>query len=190
MVTPLSTFATPDAWFDMVHIDIVGPFPPSNGFRYILTGIDWFTRWPEAIPITEITAETVARAFVSSWIACFAIPSTISTDRGRQFDSCLWNELMQLLGSKLVRTTAYHPSSNSLVERFHRQLKASLKAQTDLSHWSEKLPLVLLAIRSVLKEYLHCTVAELVYGTTLHLPGEFFNSTGHTDIPDPASYVA
>ena len=125
-----------------------------------------------------------------SWIARFGVPLTISTDRGRQFDSCLWNELMRLLGSKRIRTTAYYPSSNGLVERFHRQLKAALKAHTDPSHWSEKLPLVLLGIRSALKEDLHCTAAELVYGTTLHLPGEFFNSTGHTHTFDPASYVA
>ena len=83
------------------------------------------------------------------------------------------------------------------VERFHQQLKASLKAHAD--PWSEKLAWVLLGIRSVLKEDLHCTAAELVYSTTLHLPGEFFNSTGHTDTPDltghtdtpdRASYVA
>ena len=116
MVTHFSTFATPDAWFDMVHIDIVGLLPPSNGFRYMLTCIDRFTQWPEAIPITEITAETVARAFVGSWIASFGIPLTISIDRGRQFDSCLWNELMQLLGPKHICTMAYHPSSNGLVE--------------------------------------------------------------------------
>ena len=189
-ITPLSTFATADAQFDMMHIDIVGPLPTSNEFRYILTCIDRFTRWPEAISITDIMAETVARAFVSSWIGRFGIPSTISTDRGRQFDSCLWNELMQLLSSKYICTMTYHPSSNSLVEWFHQQLKASLKAHTDPSHWSERLPLVLLGIRWALKEDLHCTAAELVYSTTLHLPGDFFYSVGHTDIPDPASYIA
>ena len=178
----------------MVHINIVGSLPPSNGFRYILTYmyIDWFRQWSEAILITEITRETVARAFVSNWIARFGVPSTLSTDRGCQFDLCLWNELMQLLCSKRIHTTAYmyHPSSNALVEQCHRQLKASLKAHTDPSHWFLKLPLVLLGIRSALKEDLYCTAAELVYSTTLHLPGEFFDSTGHTNIPDQASYVA
>ena len=76
----LVNLATPDARFDMVHIDIVGPLASSNRFRYILTCIDQFTWWPEAILIINITAETVARAFVGSWIARFATPSTISTD--------------------------------------------------------------------------------------------------------------
>ena len=109
----------------MVHIDIVGYLPSSHGFSYILTCVDEFKRWPEAIPIVDITAGTVARAFIGSWIARFGVPSTVSTDRGRQFDSTLWTELIRLLGSKRIRTIAYNPSSNGLVEQFHRQLKGS-----------------------------------------------------------------
>ena len=96
---------------------------------------------------------------------------------------------MRLLGSKRIRTTAYYPSSKGLVEWFHRQLKAPLKAHTEPSHCSDKLPLVLLGVRSALKEDLHSTAAELVYGTTLRLSSEFFNTTGHIDTPDPAGYV-
>ena len=148
-VAPLATFATPDARFD--HI-LVGPLPPSAGYTYLLTCVDRFTRWQEALPLTNITAETVARTFMSGWISRFGVPSTITTDRGSQFESELMHQLMVLLGAKRCRTTAYHPSANGLVERFHRQLKASLKAQRDPSKWTEALPLVLLGIHTALKE--------------------------------------
>ena len=75
----------------------------------------------------------------------------------------------------MIRTTTYHPSSNGLVERFHRQLKAGLKSSLDPTHWTEALPMVLLGIRTSLKHDIGCCAAELVYGTTLRLPGEFFS---------------
>ena len=80
----------------------------------------------------EVTpsAASVAHAFLTGWIACFSVPTSITTDRGSQFESDLWQQLMCLLGSTRIRTTAYHPAANGLVERFHRQLKASLMSVT------------------------------------------------------------
>ena len=183
---PLSPFPTPDVRFDVVHIDLVGPLPPSRGFIYLLTCVDRFTRWPEAIPLTSITAEAVAQAFLSGWISRFGVPSTIVTDRGCQFESRLWNTLMSLLGSRRARTTAYHPQTNGMVERFHRQLKAALKTQPQPDSWMDALPLVLLGIRTALKEDISSTAAEMVYGTTLRLPGEFFTPSQATSLPDPS----
>ena len=188
-VTPLGTFATPDARFDNVHIDIVGPLPLSNGYHYLLTCIDHLTRWPEAIPITDITAETVVQAFISGWISQFGVPSTVTTDRGSQFESALWKQLMQLLGCKRMRTTSYYPIANDLIEHFHRHLKASLKTHPNAIHWTQSLPLVLLGIRTTIKSDLHCTTAELVYGTTLRLPGEFFVTSNFKTTPDPSMYL-
>ena len=143
-LTPLTPFPTPDARFNTVHIDRVGPLPPSWGYSYLLMCVDRFTRWPEAFPLSSITAKVVAQTFVSGWIARFGVLSTIITDLGRQFESTLWQTLMTFLSSKHVRTTSYHPQANGMVECFHRQLKTALK--THPNSWMDALPLVMLGI--------------------------------------------
>ena len=90
--------------------------------------------------------------------------------------------------SKRIQTTSYHPIANGLIERFHCQLKASLKCSSDSAKWTDSLPLALLGIRTALKDDLQCTTVELVYGITLCLPGEFFTTTSNS-CDDPASYI-
>ena len=78
-----------------------------------------------------------------------------------------------------------------MVERFHHQLKAALKAQPNPSSWTDALPIVLLGIWTALKENTSSTAAELVYGTTLRLPGEFFTASPTTSLADLLSdYVS
>ncbi|XP_014469485.1 PREDICTED: uncharacterized protein LOC106741722 [Dinoponera quadriceps] len=137
------TFLNPDQRFDHVHIDLVGSLPPCQGYTYLLTLVDRFTRWSEAIPLRNITAANVATHFYSSWIARFGCPKFITTDRGSQFESALFNALAQLLGGKRIRTMPYHPAPNGILERWHRVLKTALRCH-DSQDWLENLPTVLL----------------------------------------------
>jgi hypothetical protein len=154
----------------------------SAGYTYCLTAVDRFTRWPEAVPIPDITADTVARVLLTGWISRFGCPQTITTDQGHQFEPQLFNSLARLCDIQLSRTTAHHPASNGLVERFHRTLKAAIMCHADQS-WTEALPLVLLGIRAAFKEDLQASVAELVYGEPLRIPGELLTPTAEPAEP-------
>ena len=76
-----------------------------------------------------------------------------------------------------------------MIERFHHQLKAVLRAHLSSTHWTEVLPLVLLGIWTALKTDLQCSAAELVYGTTLCLPGEFFHHSSSSASEEPAALL-
>jgi transposase InsO family protein len=133
--------------------------------------VDRFSRWPEAVPIPDQEAPTVARAFFETWVCRFGVPLRVTTDQGRQFESFLFRHLNILTGTTHIHTTAFHPAANGMVERFHRQLKAAIRCHQ--RRWTEALPLVLMGIRSSWKEDLGATTAEMVYGQPLRLPGQF-----------------
>ena len=120
VTAPKGVFDLPTKRLEHVHLDII-VMPESEGKRYCLTCVDRFTRWPEAFPMRDQEAETVARAYYAGWICRFGVPLRITTDQGRQFESNLFRQLNELTGTTHFKTTAYHPQANGMVERFHRQ---------------------------------------------------------------------
>ena len=133
----------------------------------------------------DIRDETVADAFFSGWIARFGTPATITTDRGAQFESKLWDGLCNQFGIVRNCTTSYHPQSSGMVERFHRQLKVAIMAHKSPNPWTITLPSVLLGVHSAVEELLGRSGAEMIYGTTLGLPGEFtekYTVDAHTNL--------
>lgn len=167
----LGQFRPPDTSFRHIHIDLVGSWSVSSSFTYILTCIDRFSRWPEAISLIDITAESVAWTLTTSSIAHLVSPP--------------WSLLIVDASSKHLFSvnchsywvykhihTIYHPASNIMVERLHWQLQTALRATLYPLPWTEFLLVVLLSCRSIVKAHLSYPAAEFLYGTTLALPGQ------------------
>ncbi|KAL7288347.1 hypothetical protein TKK_0017681 [Trichogramma kaykai] len=167
-------FTLPDDRFSHVHLDIV-TLVPSEGFSHVLTMIDRYARWPEAVPIADMQATTVARAFIDTWVARYGAPEVITTDQGLQFESELFVHLCKLLGTNKTRTTPYHPQCNGILERWHRDFKSALMCFESDESWTKILPLVMLGLRTRVCSDINASPAEIVFGSTLRLPGEFFS---------------
>jgi cleavage and polyadenylation specificity factor subunit 1 len=77
---------------------------------------------------------------------------------------------MESIGSDRIKTAAYHPAANGMIERFHHQLKNSLKCEVKPEEWTQNLPLILLGIPTQTKEDTSFSPAEALYGQPLSLP--------------------
>ena len=123
-----------------------------------------------------------------NWVANYGVPATIVSDRGSCFTSKEWTSLMTYLGCTHKLTCAYRPSSNGSVERVNHTLKVALKAQHATENWLDVLPVVLLGLRTVVHADLNATASEMMYGTQLRLPGQFFDrSVAHE--PQPQDFL-
>ena len=167
-------------------MDLVGPIsPPSEkGHRYILTLVDYATRYPEAVPLKNIETETVAEALLDMY-SRLVIPEEVLSDLGTQFVSKCMEEVSRLLSTKRLTTTPYHPICNGLVERFKGALKKMLRRLcNELScQWHRFVNPLLFAYREAPLEATGFSPFELLYGRTVRGPVQILKElwTGETD---------
>ena len=158
--------------FKKIAIDIVGELPRStSGYKYILTIMDYATRYPEAIPLRTTSLKAIADALIQ-YFSKVGIPDEIVSDQGSNFITKLMAQLYEQLGITKIKTSIYHPQANGLVERFNGTLKTMLKEflGEHVQAWDRCLPYLLFAYRVVPCESTGYFPFELLYGRTLRGP--------------------
>ena len=160
--------------FDRVGVDVI-QFPCSHlGNRYAVVFMDYLTKWPEVFAVPDQTAATIARLLVEEIMSRHGVPAEILSDRGRAFLSELMKETEKLLGFHKVNTSAYHPQTDGLVERFNRTLTAMLAKTVESSgrDWDRQLPFVLFAYCASQQQSTMESPFYLEYGRDPRLPTE------------------
>lgn len=158
--------------FFRVAMDIVGPLPTTkSGNRFILTVLDLSSHYPEAIPLPNHTATTVATALVGVF-SRFGFPSEILSDQGSDLMSQIMQTFLNDFKITQVRTSAYHPQTNGSCERFHRTLKSMIRATSDKfpDAWDECLPWILFAYREIPVETSGFSPFEMLFGRNIRGP--------------------
>ena len=158
--------------FQKVAMDIVGPLPKTHaGNQYILTFQDHFSKYPEAFPLPDQRATTIARIFVEEIVCRHGTPEKLLTDQGTNFTSELFREICKLLDIKKLQTTAYHPQTNGIVERSHQTIMTGLSQfiSNDQKDWDVWLPYVMMTYRCTQHSTMKYSPYYLLHGREMRL---------------------
>ncbi|KAK2416116.1 protein NYNRIN [Trifolium repens] len=155
-------------------IDLIGEIKPasSKNQRYILVGIDYFTKWIEAIPLPNVDQEAVINIIQNHIIYRFGIPETITSDQGSVFTGRKMQEFAQEIGFKLLTSTPYYAQANGQVEAANKIIINLIKKTQKPRNWHKTLDQVLWACRNSPKESTSTTPFRLTYGHDAVLPIE------------------
>ena len=161
--------------FEMVGVDIVGPFTKSEqGYSYVLVCIDLYTSWVEAAPLRTLTAVEVMNEFFKLIICRHGCPMKVLSDRGKQFESKLFAKFCKQFNIIHVMASAYHHQTNGKVERFNKFLENSLALviKKDQSNWCSLLDNCIFTYRVSISRMLDESPFYLIYGRDPILPAD------------------
>ena len=163
-----------DPW-SMVAMDFVGPLPEtSRGNKYLLVFTDHATRLARAVPTADMTAETTAQALLHEIICLFGAPQRLLSDRGANFVGQVVAAVCQSFKIMKMATTAYHPQTDGLTERFNGTIGNMLATaiESTRAEWDSLVPYLVFAYNTTPQASTRESPFFLTFGREAYLPSD------------------
>ena len=171
---------------EVIYLDFFGRIsPPSNGFNYILSIRDSFSRFIWLLPTTDMTAATVLKTLTNNIFAYYGLPCCIKTDNHNSFTNKLLQQVCDKLQVACETTPPFNYWSN-IVERFHLDLGKFLRAtleNRDKESWSDRLPWICLAANSTIHSTTNLSPYFLMYGRQANIPMDIVHHKINKNLP-------
>jgi ribonuclease HI len=178
-------------------LDIVGPLSMTQGnLKFTFVAVEYFTKWIEARAVSTITSKTAQKFFWQNIVCRFGVPSELTVDNGKQFDSQDFRDFCFSIGTKLAFASVYHPQSNGVVERANGKIFTAIKKRLlddRKGKWADQLPEVVWALNTTECRATRFTRFCLLYGSEAMTPQEIKHGSPRTsasaipDVDEPTS---
>jgi hypothetical protein len=136
--------------FKRVHVDLFGPLPQVDGYKYVLLIVDAFSKWTEAFPVKTLKGEEIAKIFYREYMCRWGAPYSLLSDRGTNFLSGIVTEVCKLFKVDKFKTSSWHPQTNATAERRMAVLGQTLRMFTNKhqTNWPDLLPSIMAGWRA------------------------------------------
>jgi len=149
--TALHSHTSPSQPWEVVSVDLIGPLSASNGCDMILNIVNHFSKIVVAIPTSiTLTSPQLTNLYKTKVFPFFGVPKKIMSDRRPQFVSKFMHDICQLLSIEQNLLTAYHPKTNTQVERMNHEVAQYLHMYISYHQddWTDWLPLAQFALNN------------------------------------------
>jgi hypothetical protein len=146
--------------------------------------VEYFTKWIEVRAVSTITSKTAQKFFWQNIFCRFGVPSELTVDNGKQFDSQDFRDFCFSIGTKLVFASVYHLQYNGVVERANGKIFSAIKKRLlddKKGKWADQLPEVVWALNMTECRATGFTPFCLLYGSEAMTPQELKHGSPRTN---------
>ncbi|KAH9645897.1 hypothetical protein HF086_010096 [Spodoptera exigua] len=168
---PITSWEKPDEPFNTIHVDVLGPLPESNGFKFVLVLVDAFTKFCLLYALYRQDTTELKRVFENA-ISLFGVPKLLVCDRGRMFEASSFTGWVVELGCDIHYVTPEMHHANGQVERYVRTVLNLIRVESDNKNttWSDALCKIQLVLNITKQKTTQLSALNLLIGSDATTP--------------------